>query len=67
MINFSEDVPILIADLKDEESLKNMTAQAKVLVNCSGPYRFYGEPVIKACIATRTHQVDVSGEPQVIY
>lgn len=42
-----------------------MTEQAKVLVNCCGPYRFYGEPVVKACIATRTHQVDVSGEPQV--
>ena len=61
-----ENVPILIADLKDEESLKKMTAQAKVLVNCCGPYRFYGEPVIKACIATHTHQVDVSGEPQYI-
>ncbi|XP_076761102.1 GTP cyclohydrolase punch [Xylocopa sonorina] len=59
-----ENVPILIADLKDEESLKQMTAQAKVLVNCCGPYRFYGEPIIKACIATRTHQVDVTGEPQ---
>ena len=42
-----------------------MTEQAKVVVNCSGPYRFYGEPVVKACIATRTHHVDVSGEPQV--
>lgn len=61
-----ENVPIIVADLKDEESLKKMTAQAKVLVNCCGPYRFYGEPVVKACIATRTHQVDVSGEPQYI-
>ncbi|XP_029048310.2 saccharopine dehydrogenase-like oxidoreductase [Osmia bicornis bicornis] len=61
-----ENVPIIIADLQDEESLKKMTEQAKVLVNCCGPYRFYGEPVIKACIATRTHQVDVSGEPQYI-
>lgn len=42
-----------------------MSEQAKVLVNCCGPYRFYGESVVKACIATRTHQVDVSGEPQV--
>ena len=61
-----ENVPIIVADLKDEESLKKMTEQAKVLVNCCGPYRFYGEPVVKACIATRTHQVDVSGEPQYI-
>ncbi|XP_043803160.1 saccharopine dehydrogenase-like oxidoreductase [Apis laboriosa] len=61
-----DDVPIFIADLKDEESLKKMTSHAKVLVNCCGPYRLYGEPIIKACIATHTHQVDVSGEPQYI-
>ncbi|XP_076224527.1 saccharopine dehydrogenase-like oxidoreductase [Nomia melanderi] len=61
-----ENVPIIVADLKDEESLKKMTEQAKILVNCCGPYRFYGEPVIKACIATHTHQIDVSGEPQYI-
>ncbi|XP_006620843.1 saccharopine dehydrogenase-like oxidoreductase, partial [Apis dorsata] len=61
-----DDVPIFIADLKDEESLKKMTSHAKVLINCCGPYRFYGEPIIKACIATHTHQIDVSGEPQYI-
>lgn len=58
-------VKIIIADISDEESLKKMTAQARVIVNCCGPYRFYGEPVIKACIETGTHHVDVSGEPQV--
>lgn len=61
-----ENVPIIIADLKDEESLKKMTERAKVVVNCCGPYRFYGEPVVKACVATRTHHVDVSGEPEYI-
>ncbi|GLV31174.1 Saccheropin dehydrogenase 1 [Carabus blaptoides fortunei] len=57
-------VKIVTADINDEESLKQMTAQAKVIINCCGPYRFLGEPVIKACIATATHHVDVSGEPQ---
>lgn len=37
----------------------------KVVVNCCGPYRFYGEAVVKACINSGTHHVDVSGEPQV--
>lgn len=60
------DVPVILADVKDEESLTKMTEQAKVIVDCCGPYRFYGEPVVKACIATRTHYVDISGEPQVI-
>lgn len=42
-----------------------MAARAKVVVNCVGPYRFYGEPVVKACVNNGAHHVDVSGEPQV--
>jgi short subunit dehydrogenase-like uncharacterized protein len=57
-------IPIIIADVKDELSLINMTAQSKVIINCCGPYRFYGEQVVKACIETGTSHVDVSGEPQ---
>lgn len=57
-------IPIILADVKDYESLKAMTVQAKVIINCCGPYRFFGEAVIKACIETGTHHVDVSGEPQ---
>lgn len=60
----ADNVPVIIADVKDEESLKKMAEKAKVVVNCCGPYRFFGEPVVKACIAAKTHHVDVSGEPQ---
>ncbi|XP_071642449.1 saccharopine dehydrogenase-like oxidoreductase [Temnothorax longispinosus] len=59
-----ENVPIILADIKDEESLKKMTEQARILISCCGPFRFYGEPVIKACIATRTHYVDITGEEE---
>lgn len=58
------EVPIVIADIKDADSLKRMAERCKVLINCCGPYRFFGEPVIKACIEAGTHHVDVSGEPQ---
>lgn len=58
------DIPVVTADVKDEESLKKMAEKAKVVINCCGPYRFYGEPVVKACIEAGTHHVDVSGEPQ---
>ena len=57
-------IPIIIADVGDEESLLNMAKRARVIVNCCGPYRFYGEPVVKACVEAGTHHVDVSGEPQ---
>lgn len=57
-------IPIIIADVGDELSLEKMARQTKIVVNCCGPYRFYGEAVIKACIKESTHHVDVSGEPQ---
>lgn len=57
-----ENVPIIIADIKNEESLKKMVEKARVLVNCCGPFIYYGEPVIKACIAAKVHYVDVTGE-----
>ncbi|KAL0832385.1 hypothetical protein ABMA28_001810 [Loxostege sticticalis] len=59
-------VKTIIADVGDNDSLKGMCAQAKVLVNACGPYRMYGEPVVRAAIASKAHYVDVSGEPQFI-
>ena len=28
-------------------------------------YRFFGEPVVKACVENQCHHIDVSGEPEV--
>jgi short subunit dehydrogenase-like uncharacterized protein len=58
--------PIIVADVNDDDSLEAMASQARVVINCAGPYRFYGEAVVKACVKSGTHHVDVSGEPQVI-
>ncbi|GAV05965.1 hypothetical protein RvY_16013 [Ramazzottius varieornatus] len=55
---------IIVADINNEQSLRKMCAQAKVLINCVGPYRFYGEQVVKAAIDSKTNYVDISGEPQ---
>ncbi|XP_030573962.1 saccharopine dehydrogenase-like oxidoreductase [Drosophila novamexicana] len=56
--------PIIIADVNDEDSLLNMAKACRIVVNTTGPYRFYGENVVRACINAGTHHVDVSGEPQ---
>lgn len=55
---------IIVADVSSAASLLSMCQQAKVLLNCVGPYRLYGEPVVKACIAACTHHLDISGEPE---
>ncbi|KAK6182531.1 hypothetical protein SNE40_010193 [Patella caerulea] len=59
-----EDIPIIIADSSSEQSLYDMCSQAKVLLNCVGPYRFHGEQVVKACIEAKASHIDISGEPQ---
>ncbi|CAG2235608.1 Saccharopine dehydrogenase-like oxidoreductase [Mytilus edulis] len=41
-----------------------MTKQAKIVLNCVGPYRFHGERVVKACIEGGASHLDISGEPQ---
>lgn len=56
--------PIVLAELDNERSLVQMASECRVVVNCCGPYRLYGEPVLKACLEAGTHHVDVSGEPQ---
>jgi short subunit dehydrogenase-like uncharacterized protein len=56
------DVPIIVADVSDYDSLVAMTRRTSVVVNCVGPYTLYGEPVVKACIESGTHHVDVTGE-----
>lgn len=57
-------IPIIIADVSDQNTLLEMANKAKIIVNCCGPYRHFGEQVVKACIEAGTHHVDVSGEPQ---
>jgi len=58
-------IRVIVADVEDESSLREMASQARVVVNCVGPYRLYGEPVVRACIASGAHYVDLTMEPQV--
>lgn len=57
-------IPIVTADVGNQQSLVQMARECNVVVNCCGPYRLFGEQVIQACLEAGTHHVDVSGEPQ---
>lgn len=58
------EVDIIVADVGESDSLAAMCKQAVIVLNCVGPYRFYGEPVVKACVENGAHHIDISGEPQ---
>lgn len=60
----SSEVGIITCDVTNPASLDEMAKQATVVLNCVGPYRFYGEPVVKACIENGTSCIDICGEPE---
>ncbi|KAL3525889.1 hypothetical protein ACH5RR_014261 [Cinchona calisaya] len=58
------DIPILIADTSDPASLRRLASQAKLVLNCVGPFRLYGEPVVAACVESGCDYLDICGEPE---
>ncbi|GAB1285781.1 Saccharopine dehydrogenase-like oxidoreductase [Apodemus speciosus] len=60
----SSEVGVIICDISNPASLDEMAKQTTLVLNCVGPYRFYGEPVVKACIENGTSCIDICGEPQ---
>jgi len=58
------ELPILIADSADPDSLSAMARQTRTLISTVGPYAQYGTPVLKACATEGTHYCDLTGEAQ---
>ena len=57
---------IIKADVADETSLGNMAALSKVIISTVGPYVWYGEPLVQACVEHGTHYCDLTGEPEFV-
>lgn len=57
-------LPLIIADAANEEQLRALCTQTRVVVSTVGPYALFGEPLIKVCAETGTDYCDLTGEPQ---
>jgi short subunit dehydrogenase-like uncharacterized protein len=57
------DTPLLVADASDPASLKAMVDQTKSVISTVGPYQFYGNELLGACVASGTDYFDLCGEP----
>lgn len=60
------DVPLIEARSDDPVTLRRMTEQASVVISTVGPFAKHGEPLVEACIDTKTDYVDSNGEPQFV-
>jgi len=55
-------LPILVGDSFDPDSLDAITAKAEVLISTVGPYAKYGANVVAACVRNGTDYCDLTGE-----
>lgn len=58
------EIPILTADTTDSASLRHLASRTKIILNCVGPFRLYGEPVVEACVDSGCDYLDICGEPE---
>ena len=41
---------MVVCDVNDPQSLRAMASRTRLVINAVGPYRHYGEQVVKACV-----------------
>lgn len=59
------NLPFRIVDLNDQAALQNVLKEVKVVLHAAGPFRFTSASMIEACLGTKTHYLDISGEIEV--
>ncbi len=62
-MGISADVPLVVADANNPESVKAMVERSKVIITTVGPYQLYGSDLVAACAKAGTDYVDLCGEP----
>ncbi len=60
----AQQLPVLVADASDDQALRALCDQTRVVISTVGPYALYGEPLIRACVESGTDYCDLTGEVQ---
>ena len=57
-------IPLQVADAADEQALRALVANTRVIVSTVGPYALHGEPLVRACVEAGVDYCDLTGEVQ---
>ncbi len=57
--------PFEVVDIDDTSSLHSLLLKGKVVIHCAGPFRHTSKAMADACLETKTHYTDITGEYQV--
>ncbi|MCB1180155.1 MAG: saccharopine dehydrogenase NADP-binding domain-containing protein [Leptospiraceae bacterium] len=59
----AKDIPLIIADASNLDSLDAMCKKTKLVLTTVGPYQLYGSELVAACAKSGTDYLDLNGEP----
>ena len=62
-VGVSKEIPLLVADASNPDSLNALCARTKVILTTVGPYQLYGSELVAACANSGTDYLDLNGEP----
>jgi short subunit dehydrogenase-like uncharacterized protein len=62
-IGAPKDTPLLVTDLADPASLKELMSRTRLVLTTVGPYQLYGNELVAACAQSGVDYVDLCGEP----
>ncbi len=57
-----KDIPYLVADSNNKNSLFEMTKMTRTICSTVGPYAKYGTLLVESCIKSKTNYCDITGE-----
>lgn len=57
-----DDIPIVLGDVTEPESLREIAQSTQVVCTTVGPYTTYGTPLVEACVEAKTDYCDLTGE-----
>ncbi len=60
------DAPLIVADVQDPGSLRELAESTRVALSTVGPYIRYGEGLVQACALAGTDYADLTGEPEFV-
>jgi len=59
-------IELLLADVGDPRSLREVARSARVVATTVGPYVRFGEPLVAACAEAGADYADLTGEPEFV-
>lgn len=57
--------PFEVLHVDDSNKLENLLQSAAVVIHCGGPFQYTAHLMAQACLKTKTHYTDITGEYQV--